>query len=558
MKNTNIFVSSNIFELVKKIPIPPCFNFTEDCTTSDYRIEKINTELLLFEKDIAFFKLVFSQENLIFIFNYLSKITKSADSNIYELQLKKFLTFQKKIFSIKELSSIPTDNTFNELITISHNATQNTHSLMALLEYFFEFPFLKNFSTILCLFHFKGHSHANVVGLKWRTEKYLNQFPTTDFNKLFSTVKKSKNKDFLTDLKNVEFLSFNGSYLAHEISSKKSNLIITASRNDFLGFTKNEIEFFKTAINLIEPHLLNLIEKEFSSNSIAELRACFNNFPSPVKISDATNSFFVFNDVLTNSFSDSDIVITQKNSSGLTLNIFENSELHSYAFDLFHFQRVSLLGELLNTLRHELSNPLFGLNLGAELCQSLIENEESKDFLKEIQNNIKRCQSIIENFSSLYLSSSIKEELTLKKVFKETLSICKSETREILIKINYDQCDENLTIHQPFLYILQILFNLIVNASQSIKSKACRGEILFEVTTDHEQVFITISDNGNGIKKDAEHLLFHPFFTTKKNGTGLGLLLSRNLAHKMNGHLEYLPFHSDIYTTSFKLTIPIK
>lgn len=556
--STTVFIDENLRPFLELVKIPDSINLVKDELISHFKIIKSDNVLNLFEKNIYLFSLPIKTNNIEFFLNYISKLREQNDKiHFLNNHQKKFLTVQKSLFSHKESKSDLTPNNWTELIHSSHQIAKNSQSLIALIENLFQIPIFKNFSTILCIFHGKGSADANIFGVRWKSERYIKQFPTKHFNLIFNTIKKSKNKTFVSDATNIDILSFTGSFLAQEISSKKFNLILTASRNDFLNFSRSEIEIFNSCVNFLGPHLLKLIDKEFSSNSIAELRACFNYFPAPLRLRNYELAFELINDKSLNNLIDSDIILTQSTNSGFILDIFESEELRSYAFDLFHFQRVSLLGELLNTLRHELSNPLFGINLGIELCFSNNISDDQKEILKEIQKNITRCQSIIENFSSLYLSSSKKEEITLGKILKETLAICKSETREISIETKFIECDENLAVNQPLLSILQILFNLIINSSQSIKNQKEKGFIRIEISQNENFVFILVQDNGSGISDEKKHFIFQPFFTTKKNGTGLGLILSRNLAQKMGGNLEHLPSDKHKLTT-FNLTLPKK
>jgi C4-dicarboxylate-specific signal transduction histidine kinase len=75
------------------------------------------------------------------------------------------------------------------------------------------------------------------------------------------------------------------------------------------------------------------------------------------------------------------------------------------------------------------------------------------------------------------------------------------------------------------------------------------------ISRDHHFLIIDILDNGPGIDEEKIAQLFKPFFTTKPQGTGLGLVLSRNLAVKMGGNLQHCP--TDSGGAHFKLTIPI-
>src|SRR5690606_18035934 len=166
------------------------------------------------------------------------------------------------------------------------------------------------------------------------------------------------------------------------------------------------------------------------------------------------------------------------------------------------------------------------------------------------------CQLIMENFSDLYQSQPEVKPINVKKVVDEALVLSKSEVREITKSVNYFNEADKVTLNVPLIFMVQIIFNLLINASQSIKNAAeqKRGEIALNISHDDEFLIIDILDNGPGISQEKIIQLFKPFFTTKPQGTGLGLVLSRNLAIKMGGNLQYCPTTSGAH---FKLTIPI-
>jgi C4-dicarboxylate-specific signal transduction histidine kinase len=262
------------------------------------------------------------------------------------------------------------------------------------------------------------------------------------------------------------------------------------------------------------------------------------------------------NDLYRNDLQEKDIFFNKKISEPFSLDLYDSDELRHYAFDLFHFQRISLLGELLNTLRHELSNPLFGLKLGSQIFTSLEINEDDRLMMIEIEKNVNRCQQIIENFSKLYQIQTEKKLICLQKMIDESLLLSKSETRQVLKHVNY--CDESdkLQLNLPQIFVVQILFNLIVNAAQAMRNQIVRPEIWINVKKENSFATIEVKDNGEGIPDEKISHLFKPFFTTKSQGTGLGLVLSRNLAIKMDGNLEYIKDMTGGAT--FKLSLPIK
>lgn len=470
--------------------------------------------------------------------------------------LKTTQNIERKIFS--GISIGPEENVkdlWDQVIKKVNLISNESHSLRSLMEKLLEVPFLQNFESSLVLLHLKGQTKAELVGTIWRGEKIQELIEVKEFNSFFNSVKKSKIKSFSTDSFPKMNLPFNGSFLAKEVTSKKYSLVALASRHDFLSYSKDEIELFETCIDLLQPHFERLIDQEFSDKRLSELRLCLKDFPLPLRIKDSITGTSFMNDLFTGELLDKDIFFNKKVKGPFSIDLYDSDELRHYAFDLFHFQRISLLGELLNTLRHELSNPLFGLKLGAQLFSMMEVNQDNKELMAEIEKNINRCQVIIENFSNLYQVENENKPVSLKKIIDESLILSKSESREVRKYIEYKDDTEALLMEVPLIFVVQIIFNLIVNASQAMKTNAGAKELHISASSDEKQVFVDIRDTGPGIPADKLSNLFKPFFTTKTQGTGLGLVLSRNLALKMGGNLEYIVNNSGV-GAHFRLTLP--
>ena len=496
------------------------------------------------------------EKNIISILESSSQLVHRPRTNeLFESFIKTSQNIEKKIFS--RVSYNPGDNVkdlWDEIIKKINLISKESHSLRILIEKILDVPFLQKFETSLIILHLKGQTRAELIGTIWRSERTQQLLEVKDFNSFFNSIKKSKIKAFSTEAFDKINMPFNGSFLAKEITSKKYSLVAIVSRHDFLSYSKDELDLFETCIDLLQPHFERLIDQEFSDKRVSEIRVCLKDFPLPLRIRDGVTGTSFQNDLFSHELQDKDIFFNKKVNGPFSLDLYDSDELRHYAFDLFHFQRISLLGELLNTLRHELSNPLFGLKLSSQLFVLMDENEDNKAIMKEIEKNINRCQAIIENFSNLYQVDNETKPISIKKMIEEAITLSKSEGRETRKTIEYNNNAEQILLNVPLIFVVQILFNLIVNASQAMKNLS-PNLISFKVDADPNHVMIDIIDSGPGISEEVVCQLFKPFFTTKTQGTGLGLVLSRNLALKMGGNLEYLVnnMHKGAH---FRLTLP--
>jgi signal transduction histidine kinase len=525
-------------------------------TDAQYALLKKGDRLWVNYPDGEYCDFPFYRKNIVLVLDGLRRKKNSHLSvETYDAFVKSTQTIEKRVFSAASPGR-QTKDLWDEIIRKINTLSQESHSLRDLTDGLLSVPFLQSFETSLVVLHLKGQTKAELQGSLWRSEKVQNFIEVKEFNSFFNSVKKSKIKSFSTDSFPKLNLPFNGSFLAKEVISRKYSLVAVASRHDFLSYSREEIELYETCIDLLQPHFERLIDQEFSDQRISELRICLKNFPLPLRIRNTVTGTSFQNDLMKSELQDQDIFFTKKVLGPFTLDLYDSDELRHYAFDLFHFQRISLLGELLNTLRHELSNPLFGLMLGSQMFRTLDVSTDNKELMKEIEKNIARCQIIIENFSNLYQIQNEPRPVSLKKIIDESLVLAKSEGREMRKKVIYEGDTEKLELSVPLIFVVQILFNLIVNAAQALREAKIAGELTIRVTMEEGLVAIHVFDNGPGIPAEKASNLFKPFFTTKASGTGLGLVLSRNLALKMGGNLEYM-MNNETKGAHFRISLPL-
>jgi two-component system, NtrC family, sensor kinase len=527
-----------------------------DIREAAYRFFKREERLWVQFPDGNFIDYPYYLKNIDILLKQRQKVSlPNQSTDTFNSFIKSFEAIEKKIYSSASLRpGESAKDLWDEVIKKVNSISAKSHTLKVLVENILEIPFLNSFQNSIILLHLKGQTQAELLGTKWRGERANGLIEVKDFNAFFNSIKKSKIKSFSTDAFPRINLPFNGSFLAKELLSKKYSLVAIVSRQDFLQYVDEEIELFETCINLLQPHFERLIDQEFSDKKISELLSCIKNFPLPLRIKDSLSGHTFTNDLFEENLLEKDIFYNKQIYSSLTLDLYDSDDLRHYAFDLFHFQRISLLGELLNTLRHELSNPLFGLKLSSEIYKTFHVDSSSKEIMSEIEKNVKRCQIIIENFSNLYQFQSEQQSVSIQKIIDESLVLSKSETREVYTNVVFADNSASVEINVPLIFVVQILFNLIVNAAQAMRNNGTKGHLEISTFSDEFSIYVDVLDNGPGI---SEENLFKPFFTTKKQGTGLGLVLSRNLAQKMGGNLEYL-VNNNISGAHFRLTLPKK
>jgi signal transduction histidine kinase len=185
---------------------------------------------------------------------------------------------------------------------------------------------------------------------------------------------------------------------------------------------------------------------------------------------------------------------------------------------------LAAVGQLAAGVAHEIRNPLTSMKGYAEFLQLDEKEPERMEFLNIILDEIERVNTIVEDFMVLAKPKDVElEEKNIVSIIKNVVSLLEFEARKnhICIHLDYDQdiiqilCDENR--------LKQVFLNIMKNGIEAMPSG---GDLHVRMRIHENNVHISIEDKGVGIPKDKLKKLGEPFFTTKKNGNGLGLMIS--------------------------------
>ncbi len=243
------------------------------------------------------------------------------------------------------------------------------------------------------------------------------------------------------------------------------------------------------------------------------------------------------------------------------LNLTLKSESEAKA-RLFQSTRLSTLGEMAGGLAHEINTPLATIKLLSEQLQEIIcqEQETNKDFVKDITTDLiktsDRISKIVMNLRSFARDAS-EDSLKIVKVkqlIEDTLSLCHERFTVKQINLSIDTIDPQLNFKGRKSEISQVLLNLLNNSCDAISNQEQKW-IKITVSTDQDDLIISIIDSGPRISKELQEKLFQPFFTTKKIGTGGGLALSVSLGI-IKSHSGELKLDTDYKNTKFDIRLP--
>jgi PAS domain S-box-containing protein len=230
--------------------------------------------------------------------------------------------------------------------------------------------------------------------------------------------------------------------------------------------------------------------------------------------------------------------------------------------ELAHASRLTLVGELTASIAHEINQPLGAILSYADAAELLLESApesitQVRRILEYIRRDDLRANEVIKRLRALLRKDEVKmQPVDVNDLVSDVLLLIRAESRRRHVNID-SQFAANLPVVQgDKVHLQQVVLNLLLNGMDAMADLP--GEKVLTVCTALNQdgcVEIAISDVGVGIPQHRFPRLFEPFFSTKKNGMGLGLSLSRSLIEAHGGRI-WAENNSGAGAT-FRLALPI-
>ncbi len=220
-----------------------------------------------------------------------------------------------------------------------------------------------------------------------------------------------------------------------------------------------------------------------------------------------------------------------------------DEELAQRRNELSHLSRVTTLSELSGSLAHELNQPLAIILTNAQAAQRLLAQQvpdlaEVRDILTDIVSEDERAGEVIKRLRALLKPGQTHlQPLSASELVEDVLRITRSDLIARGIKVHVTLDRSVPPVLGDRVQLQQVLLNLILNAGEAIAANPPPARhISIGTTRGDGTVRISVSDSGCGLPPDAERI-FEPFYTTRKEGLGLGLAICRSIVGAHNGRL---------------------
>jgi PAS domain S-box-containing protein len=219
-------------------------------------------------------------------------------------------------------------------------------------------------------------------------------------------------------------------------------------------------------------------------------------------------------------------------------------ELRHAQAELARMMRVMTIGQLAASIAHEVSQPLSGIVMNASTCLRMLSGETPNiDGARETaQRTIRdgnRAADVVTRLRTLFTKKQINvEQVDLNEAAREVIALLAGELQKNLVIVQQNFNDRLPAVKGDRIQLQQVLLNLLRNASDAMVTVSDRPRrLLIRTDADDHQATVFVQDSGVGFDPETTDRLFESFFTTKQEGMGIGLPLSRSIVEAHRGRL---------------------
>ena len=222
--------------------------------------------------------------------------------------------------------------------------------------------------------------------------------------------------------------------------------------------------------------------------------------------------------------------------------------LHEVQSELLHISRLSTMGEMASALAHELNQPLSAVANYLQGSKRLLQNSPDPrapmimEALDKASEQAVRAGQVIHRLRDFVARGETEKRIeSIKKLVEEASALALVAAKDHSVRMNL-QLDPSLDlVLVDRVQIQQVLLNLLRNALEAMQISEHRVLIVSTGPAENDMVAVDVADTGSGISPDVASRLFQPFVTTKRQGMGVGLSISRTIIQSHGGQITVEP-----------------
>jgi C4-dicarboxylate-specific signal transduction histidine kinase len=238
-------------------------------------------------------------------------------------------------------------------------------------------------------------------------------------------------------------------------------------------------------------------------------------------------------------------------------------EMRRMQDEIAHVGRVSMMGQLASSLAHEINQPLGAILRNAEAAELFLENknpdlEEIRSILADIRADDQRAGSVIDRMRSLLKRHVLDTQpLDLGELVGDVAQLARTDAATRRVKLTVEVAEDLPPVRGDRVHLQQVLLNLIVNGMDALNgsSPENRRVTVSAHLNGAQTMEVAVSDSGHGIAPEKIAHVFDAFYTTKADGMGMGLPISRTIVESHGGRLWVE--NNDSSGATFRFTLPL-